>query len=105
MHMDYPATQYNYNKLKTIVMNQGIQLVCVQYPMRNILPLKKVLELNDGIFFVDNEKIFKDAVAHESYEAYFVDNFAGDFGHCTDKGNQLLVKNSARTILKAYFNK
>jgi hypothetical protein len=33
-----------------------------------------------------------------------VDMFGGDFGHCTEKGNQLLAQNIADTILKEVFH-
>lgn len=99
-----PATRYNYNKLREIV-SQRIKLVCVQYPMRNIEPLKNLFDSREGVIFVDNEKIFKNALKNAKYDDYFCDNFAGDFGHCTDKGNKLLAKNIANTILKEVFKK
>lgn len=57
------------------------------------------------IIFVDNEKIFKQAVKKSSYDEYFTDNFAVDFGHCTPKGNRLLAENIANVILREVFNK
>ena len=50
-------------------------------------------------------KIFKDALRKASYREYFNDMFAGDFGHCTPKGNRLLAENIAKVILKEYFGK
>lgn len=40
-----------------------------------------------------------------SYKEYFGDMFAGDFGHCTKKGNRLLAENIANVILKEVFGK
>jgi len=40
-----------------------------------------------------------------SYNDYFTDMFAGDFGHCTRKGNRLLAENIANVILKEYFHR
>jgi hypothetical protein len=79
----------------------------VQYPVRNIEPLKRMFkeETGDSIIFVDNEKIFKDVIRKEGYKEYFGDMFGGDFGHCTQKGNMLLAENIASVILKKYFNK
>jgi hypothetical protein len=57
------------------------------------------------IIFVDNKKVFKDAVKKDGYNTYFVDMFGGDFGHCTVKGNRLLAENIANTILKEVFHK
>jgi tetratricopeptide (TPR) repeat protein len=92
----------HYHMLKQILDKRKIKLICVQYPMRNIEPLKKVFkEKTEGsIIFVDNEKIFKDAVRKEGYKEYFTDMFGGDFGHCTEKGNRLLAENIASVILK-----
>lgn len=100
-----PVAAANYRKLKRILDQRGIKLICVQYPMRSIEFLKKVFIGQDNIIFVDNEKIFKEAVDMGSYWDYFVDMFAGDFGHCTLKGNKLLSANIADVILKEVFHK
>jgi len=101
-----PVTVNNYHKLKEILDKKKIRLVCAQYPMRSVEPLKKIFEgQQEGIIFVDNELIFKDAVKIEGCWAYFIDMFGGDFGHCTPKGNQLLAENIANTIIKEVFHK
>jgi hypothetical protein len=91
--------------IKEILDKKKVRLVCVQYPMLNIKQLKAVFEDREGIIFVDNEKVFKDAVRREGYEEYFIDTFGGNFGHCTPKGNRLLAENIAFAILKEYFGK
>jgi tetratricopeptide (TPR) repeat protein len=101
-----PFTVANYRTLKEILDKKGIRLVCMQYPMRSIKPLKRIFQDDrEGIIFVDNEKLFKEAVKKDGYNAYFKDIFGGDFGHCTDKGNRLLAENIANTILKEAFHK
>jgi len=95
----------SYRKLKEILDKRSTRLVCVQYPMSSLEPLKKIFGGQEGIVFVDNEKIFKDAVRKDGYRAYFKDIFGGGFGHCTDKGNRLLTENIARVILKEVFDK
>ena len=100
-----PITINNYRKLKEILDKRKIKLVCMQYPMRSIQPLKKIFKDDENIIFIDNEKIFKDAVRKEGYNVYFVDMFGGDFGHCTHKGNRLLAGNIANAILKEIFGK
>ncbi|MFA5021341.1 MAG: tetratricopeptide repeat protein [Patescibacteria group bacterium] len=98
-------TAGNYHKLKEVLNKRNIKLVCVQYPMRNIEPLKKIFQGDGGgILFVDNEKAFKDAVYASGYKAYFNDMFGGDFGHCNDNGNRLLAENIAGVILAYVFN-
>ena len=99
-----PITRYNYQRLKEMVTQRGIRLVCMQYPMRSIKPLKKMLKPHDSIIFVDNERVFKEVLEQAIYEEYFMDSFAGDFGHCTRKGNRLLAENITDIILKEHFN-
>ena len=101
-----PTTIGNYCKLKAILEKRGITYVCVQYPMRSLEPLRKIFVTNaKGIIFVGNEKLFKVALKKASYQEYFRDRFRSDFGHCTEKGNRLLAKNIADTILKEAFHK
>ena len=101
-----PVTINNYYKLKQIIDRRNIKLVCMQYPVRNIEPLKMIFkEEADNVIFVDNERIFKDAIGKKGYNKYFTDMFGGDFGHCTQKGNKLLAENIANAILKEVFNK
>lgn len=89
----------NFKRIAQIANEKGIQLVCIQYPMRSIRPLQEILSSYSGVVFVDNEKSFKDAVLKEGYNEYFTDRFSGDFGHCTEKGNKLIAENIARKIL------
>ena len=108
LRLDYyiPITIKNYHKLKEIVDSAGVPIIFVQYPMRSVEPLKKIFEgEQEKMIFVDNEQIFRDAVQADGYKAYFKDLFAGDFGHCTDKGDKLLAENVARVILREFFNK
>ena len=95
-----PITRRNYHRLKEILTQRGIQIVAMQYPIRSVIPLKKMLEPHEGIIFVDNETVFKEALKQGNYYEYFFDNFAGDFGHGTRKGNRLLAENTANVILK-----
>jgi len=99
-----PRTQRNYQKLKYILKAANIPLVCVQYPVRSVASLKNLLYPHNDIIFVDNEMVFKTALAQGKLSDYFTDMFAGDFGHCTPKGNRILAKNIADTILKEYFD-
>ncbi|MFA5090972.1 MAG: tetratricopeptide repeat protein [Candidatus Omnitrophota bacterium] len=94
-----PQTRSDYRKIRAILDKKGVKLVCIQYPMRSLKPLKQVFSgEKEGIVFVDNEKIFKDAVKQRGYNTYFRDMFAGDFGHCTREGNRLLAENIADAI-------
>ena len=99
-------TARNYRALKAMLDKRKIRLVCVQYPMRPAASLKKIFAGQwDDIIFVDNESVFRDAVRQTGHNAYFRDMFAGDFGHCTEKGNRLLGENIAKAILKEMLGK
>ena len=98
-----PYTARQYLRLKQILDSKGVKLVCVQYPMLSVSSLKKFFSDQAGILFVDNEKAFRNAVEQEGYHTYFEDNFAGEFGHCTPKGDRLLAENIARAVLKEHF--
>jgi len=100
-----PATRYNYNQLKEKVLAKGLKLVCMQYPLRNISPLKKLLHPADGVIFVDNEQVFRRALMKEGYDYLFTDRFGGDFGHCTREGNRVLAGNLAAVIMREVLGK
>jgi len=101
-----PPLADDYRRLKFVLDQRGVRLVCVQYPMRRLEPLRKLLQGHtDGIVFVDNEMVFKDAVSKGSLAQYFRDMFAGDFGHCTDQGNRLLADNIAAVLAQEVFGK
>lgn len=95
----------NCREIEEYLVKKRIKLVVVQYPMRNIEPLKRIFNRKDDIIFVDNERIFKDVVRRNGYDKYFKNLFGGDFGHLTEDGNRLLAENIAKTILKEYFNR
>ena len=95
-----------YLKIKKILDKKGIKLVvCMLNPLQSVEPLKRIFEGQSGVIFVDNEKIFKNALKEGSHKEYFIDVLGGDFGHCTAKGNRLIAENIANTILKEFFNK
>lgn len=105
LRFEDPVIGRNYLELKKILDKRKIKYVCAQYPTRSLKPLKKIFEGQENLIFVDNEKTFKDAIQKENYAEYFIDSFAGDFGHCTAKGNRLLAENVANVIARAVFGK
>ena len=75
----------------------------MQYPVRSIKPLQEQLKNEpyyDKITFISNEQLFKNALMKKSYNDLFIDQFAGDFGHCTKLGNTIIVKNVVNTLEK-----
>jgi len=98
-------TAKNYQKLKATLDKKKIPLLCVQYPLRSVRPLKRIFKGESGVILVDNEQLFREVVGKDGYGVYFRDMFAGDFGHCTRKGNRLLAENIAKHIIKKVFGK
>jgi tetratricopeptide (TPR) repeat protein len=92
------ATVTNYRTLRDILRERGIPLAAMQYPMRPLEELRNVFDDDAGIIFIDNEVVFKDAVRRDGYQEYFWDHFAGDFGHCTPRGNRLMAENIADSL-------
>jgi len=92
--------RYHYRKLYEILNQQGIKYVAMQYPILNVEELKLMFDGNEDIIFVSNEENFKKVLKNGKSEDYFIDNFAGDFGHCTVKGNRLIAENVAEVILE-----
>jgi hypothetical protein len=73
----------------------------MQYPVRSVEPWKKILSDNANygdIIFVSNEETYKEALRKCRYDEIFTDQFAGDFGHCTDKGNKMIAENLANAM-------
>lgn len=101
-----PMTRTNYRRLKQLVTQKGIKLVCAQYPMRDAGPLKEMLKpYGAGVVIVDNEKVFKDALTKCKYREYFTDDFGGEFGHGTSLGNRILAENIANCVLNNFFDR
>ncbi len=99
------ATRANYRAIRDLVLGRGMKLVCVQYPMRPVEPLRRLFDPGDPVLFVDNEVSFKQALQSAAYGDYFTDHFAGDFGHATARGNALLARNVATVILREAFGR
>lgn len=93
-----PETRHNFKLLRDMVLGQGLKLVLVQYPVRSVNPLKAMAGNDPRIIYVDNERLFKDALQRLDQNDLFEDMFAGDFGHCTPRGNRMLAQSVARAI-------
>jgi tetratricopeptide (TPR) repeat protein len=87
-----PATLVNYSLLLDKILSRHIKVIVMQYPMRDIDPLKDYLGQRKGLVFVENKQNFKQALPDGGYWHYFQDNFAYDFGHCTRAGNELIAR-------------
>lgn len=95
----YPATLVNYSLILDKILSRHIKVIVMQYPLKDINPLKAYLGQRNGVIFVENRQNFKQALNQGGYGRYFKDNFAGDFGHCTREGNELIARNLVQVIL------
>ncbi len=95
-------TKNNFLRIKETADKFGIKIIFMQYPLRSVVPLKSIFE-NNSVEIVDNEQNFKSAININGFSHYFVDIFAGDFGHCSREGNKLIAENLKNTILKDNF--
>ena len=95
-------TRANFKKLKQTLDSRGIRLAVMQYPLCALAPLRGVLDNSGDAIFIDNERTFRSAVKNKGYAFYFMDMFAGNFGHCTLEGHELIAHNAA-DALSGYF--
>lgn len=98
-----PLTARNYLRLYDLCRAYGARLVCVQYPMRQLSGLRRVLagRAPDAVF-VDNREAFRAEVRRRGYDALFNDAYAGEFGSTTVAGSELLAGRIAEQILEMY---
>ena len=100
---DIAILKEDYVKLHRILKQHKIKGVYVQYPLRDVNDLKRLLsdeEDYDKMIFVDNESSFKEALKPDKYFTYFTDRNYDDLGHCTPLGNHILAGNIADAVLK-----
>lgn len=88
----------NYLKLYQSLQARNIPLIAVQYPRRSIEPLELIFGNKKNVWLVDNQLSFEQQVANQGYDSVFIDNFAGNFGHCSVEGNTLIVQNILKTL-------
>lgn len=98
-------TFQNFATLVDLVMADVGTLVVLQYPVRSLEPLELMVPAQDGVYFVDNEKSFVDGIARDGFNAYFVDHYAGDFGHTSELGHFLTACNTAQVILEQVYQR
>jgi len=60
-------TRRNYQRLKEIVLKRRIKLVCATYPICSLKVLKLMFDTPEGITFVDNEMVFREALKNAKY--------------------------------------
>jgi tetratricopeptide (TPR) repeat protein len=87
------STSQNYILMQNMLKQKNIQLIAMQYPLRNVDTLKLYFKNSSNIVFVSNQQNFNDSLKKHSYNELFEDRFAGDFGHTTTHGTKLIARN------------
>lgn len=80
------------------VGSASLNSIVMSYPLRSIIPTKEMLGANH--LYLSNEEVFKKAISDLGYHVVFSDSFAGDFGHLTSKGQEILVDHLVKTFFK-----
>ncbi len=94
----HPLTIRNCNDMIETALDKGIKVVVMQYPMVKVDGLKDIIYFRKKVIFIDNEKIFKEAVRYEGFHQYFND----DYGHLSPQGARLLADNLLKNILNRF---
>lgn len=98
---DYSEISKKYEKILDLIIPKGITYIAMQYPVRDIGSLQKIIDntkYNDLVFYVSNKNVFRTALKNEEKKEIFKDLFAWDFGHCTEYGNRIIANNLAQII-------
>lgn len=99
------STIDSYNRLKKIAQQNPTTLfICMQYPRRSAAVLKQYLGDDHDIVVLSNRKNFSRALEDLEYDDLFIDQFAGDFGHCSAKGNRLIAENIIQELERRLLN-
>lgn len=105
IRMNYPNnyTYYYYKLIVGELLKNNVRVICMQYPVRSIEPLRKMFEKESyygSLTFVSNEKSFKSMLKKNKYRDLFFDQFAGDFGHYNEKSGTIISKNIIAAVEK-----
>lgn len=90
-----------YRAMAEKILARKAALFSMQYPARRVAPLKASLAGLEGVRFVDNEAVFKEALKKTPFTDLFLDQYGGDFGHLKPKGVSLLAGHLAAEIRAA----
>lgn len=102
---DYSDISKKYKKILDLIIPKKIKFIAMQYPVRDIESLKKIIGYtgySNHVIFVSNKDTFRQALMSKNRQKIFEDLFAWDFGHCTRLGNRLIADNLAKEISKIF---
>ncbi len=86
-------TTFHYNQIQQKIFQSGAIHIAMQYPTLPISSLKELLKNNSNTIFVENRINFENALKSKRFNEIFEDHFAGNWGHATKYGNQIIAIN------------
>jgi len=101
VHPSEPAeviTAGNYKKLLQLTKEHQSHLIILPYPMRSLEETKKILGEEAGFTILSFGNFFE--ASKLSYDEYFMDRSAVDFGHLRPKSAEYIAKIAAEIILE-----
>ena len=99
-----PLLEANYLELKEKLDKQGVQLVCIQYPSRDIKELYDIFAGDRNVILIDTSKAFEHILKDGNYSDYFLDwVIGGGFGHFSEKGSRFFAGYVGDILLRDYF--
>ncbi len=94
------VTAASWQALREVTARSGVALVALQYPLRDVESLRRMLGGAADVTFVENVDNFRSALSSHGYDGVFVDRFAGDFGHSTEIGNRLIADRLVEQVFR-----
>lgn len=95
-------TKRNYLTLYRYLKDREICLIVMGYPLAQTKPkayFEDHLSVGEkGLWFLDHDQTFQDALRENEKEDLFYDLFAGDFGHTTPLGSSLIAQNVHKLV-------
>ena len=92
------VTVESWRRVLATARNAGVPLVAVQYPLRSINGLRRMLGEAEDVIYVENRDNFQNALSRSGWDEIFIDRFAGDFGHSTDLGNEIIAEQLLKDV-------
>ena len=96
----FPSFQFNLNEIVNKTIVKDVIPVVIQMPFRSSETIRKILNQNKLVIYIDNEDSFKQAVFDFGYSDVFKDRDILDFGHLGKEGHKIFGKNISEGISK-----
>lgn len=94
--------QKNLKDMVAYLQDQNINVVIMQYPLRPVAPLKKILKDFSNISYVENKENFDRILMQVPRDQIFTDLFAKDFGHFSPQGAELVAEQAYKEIMSIH---